>query len=175
MGNLQSSGKFKVGDKVRVKETAIGYDEDSRNCQLVFGKSYDDWNYTMDKYPDDFELVEVEQDSNNKKHIHYDMIVQWVANPSRVVQYDVFNTVSGEEDWYDCPANSPTWNPLKRYRFKPEEPERVFPTTNMTDDDLIEVYCQADALCSADQYRAIANEAVKRYILEQENTTEQEE
>lgn len=111
-----------------------------------------------------FVLVEKEP----QKHIHYDMIVEWAANPSRVVEYYGKFTIVGEANWYDCPHNQPAWNPETRYRFKPKEPERVFPKTSLTDDELMEVYSEGYST-SVESYRDIANAAIKRYILEQED------
>lgn len=154
--------KFKTGDKVRIKETAGGYDEDSRNCWFIVGKSDYDWDYTIDKYQDDFELVEDIRDSG-KEHVHYDLIMKWASDPSGVV-VEYFDNV--EMCWKY--TEKPTWVSSCQYRFKPEEPERVFPTTSLTDDELTTLF---DVTLGgvADALKAIANESIKRYILELDN------
>ena len=49
------------------------------------------------------------------KHVHYDMIVAWAADPSRVVQ--VYYPIS--KTWESTP--SPEWREDRQYRFK-EQP-----------------------------------------------------
>jgi hypothetical protein len=46
------------------------------------------------------------------KHIHHDMIIEWAADTTRVVQLYV-----GEE-WTD--VDNPTWERFIKYRIKPE-------------------------------------------------------
>jgi len=102
--------------------------------------------------------------TREEKHIHYDMIVEWATNPSRVVQY--YN----EKDcvWYDAPHNNkPLWNPETRYRFKPEEPERIFPITSLGVKELYALLTENEVI-SFSSLQAVANAAIKRYILEQE-------
>jgi len=162
--------KFKCGDKVRLKKSAIDWGRDYYNCTWTFpDEQFSAFNesieYFTDRYPDDFELAEEKlAEPSPEKHIHHDMIVEWAANPSRVVQY--LDVISGKEFWYDCP-NQPAWNPETRYQFKPEEPERVFPTTSLTDDELQAVFDKSNG-DFVEVYRDIANAAIKRYILEQE-------
>lgn len=156
--------KFKNGDKIRLKAGVQGWS--SGYSGVVWEFPYEDvdgisvGNLVRD-WEDDFELSEPAP----QKHIHYDMIVEWAANHSRVVQY--WNTKDCA--WYDAPHdNKPAWNPETRYRFKPEEPERVFPTTSLTDDELTTLF---DVTLGgvADALKAIANESIKRYILELDN------
>ena len=152
--------KFKNGDKIRLKAGVTGW---SGYTGVVWEFPYEDVDgisvgkLVMD-WENDFELAE----PSPEKHIHYDMIVQWAANPSRVVQYcDNYSDV-----WDDC-VDNPKWTETLRYRFKPEEPERVFPTTSLTDNELTTLF---DVTLGgvADALRAIANAAIKCYILEQE-------
>lgn len=164
---------FKIGDKVRYIGVDGWHEEDE--TLVVSYSELPDGGYTWcvnDDYCsdiisvswEDFELTE----SVPQKHIHYDMIVEWAANPSRVVEYyDEEDT----DDWQDCRDSGvgvPVWDENVQYRFKPEEPERVFPTTSLTDDELWEAYSEGYST-SVDSYRDIANAAIKRYILEQEN------
>ena len=156
--------KFKNGDKIRLKAGVQGWS--SGYSGVVWEFPYEDvdgisvGNLVRD-WEDDFELSEPAP----QKHIHYDMIVEWAANHSRVVQY--WNTKDCA--WYDAPHdNKPAWNPETRYRFKPEESARIFPTTSLTDNELTTLF---DVTLGgvADALRAIANEAIKRYILELDN------
>ena len=163
--------KFKCGYKVRLKADANFWGENHLELkkrvltvseQLLDGDSTATILECVEAYPEDFELIE----SAPQKHIHYDMIVEWAANPSRVIQF--YDDEYYDCGWKDVTGQPPMWHTDKRYRFKPEEPERVFPTTSLTDDELITAYCQEHI--STEQYRNIANEAIKRYILEQEET-----
>lgn len=52
------------------------------------------------------------------KHVHHDMIVEWAADPSRVVQ-----RYYGAGVWFD--ERSPQWYPNDKYRFKPAEPKFI--------------------------------------------------
>ncbi len=166
MNNLQTNNKFTIGSKIRLKPTANHWSDE------YYSKTWEYPNEPLSvgdnpvcdyvrQYPDDFELVE----ATSERHIHYDMIVEWAANHSRVVQY--WNTKDCA--WYDAPHdNKPAWNPETRYRFKPEESARIFPTTSLTDNELTTLF---DVTLGgvADALRAIANEAIKRYILELDN------
>lgn len=162
--------KFKCGDKVRLKADANFWGENHLELKkrvLTVSKQLLDGDSTVtilecvEAYPNDFELVEPAPE----KHIHYDMIVEWAANPSRVVEYYDAEDTSEWRECRDSGIGIPVWDISVKYRFKLEESERVFPTTSLTDDELVTAYCQEHIY---GQYRNIANEAIKRYILEQE-------
>lgn len=53
------------------------------------------------------------------KHVHHDMIVEWAADPSRVVESRKFL----HHEWTVDPY--PKWLPTWQYRFKPEEPKYI--------------------------------------------------
>lgn len=151
-------GKFKVGDKVRIKDGVVGYLQESYDTIFIYGEDQQ-WDYTFHEHPDDFELVE----ENKQRHVHYDLIVKWAANPSEaVVEY--FDNVEMCWKYIEKPA----WVSSCQYRFKPEESERVFPTTSLTDDELHELYMNNSPHDNA--LESIANTAIKRYILEQEDS-----
>ena len=150
--------KFKHGDKVRIKDRVVGYSQPDYSQIFTYGVG-GDWDYTINKYEDDFELVE----ENKQRHIHYDMIVKWAANPSRVVEQ-----LAEEMDEPEWEVDSyPTWNPWCKYRFKPEEPERVFPVTSLGVKELYALLTENEVI-SFSSLQAVANAAIKRYILEQE-------
>lgn len=158
--------KFKCGDKVRIKDHISGYSQPDYSQIFTYGVG-GDWDYTINKYEDDFEIVE----ENKQRHIHYDMIVEWAKDPSRIVQF--YDDEYYDCGWKDVVGQPPMWYTDKLYRFKPAEPERVslagvFPVTSFTDDELYTVVAQGDSLCTADDYRNVANAAIKCYILEQE-------
>jgi len=52
------------------------------------------------------------------KHVHHDMIVEWIKDTSRVVQ-----RYYGGGVWLD--EKSPQWFPNDKYRFKPAEPKFI--------------------------------------------------
>ena len=159
--------KFKNGDKIRLKAGVQGWS--SSYSGVVWEFPYEDvdgisvGNLVRD-WEDDFELAE----ENKQRHVHYDLIVEWAANPSRIVEYLDITFIDGEESWSVCAGQQPAWCPETRYRFKPDEAERTFPTTSLTDDELTTLF---DVTLGGvvDALKAIANEAIKRYILEQEN------
>ncbi len=53
------------------------------------------------------------------KHVHHDMIVEWAADPSRVVQSRRLD----HHEWAVDP--DPQWFPQWQYRFKPAEPKYI--------------------------------------------------
>ena len=52
------------------------------------------------------------------KHVHHDMIVEWVKDTSRVVE------ILGV-DWIWRETVAPTWGTQNEYRFKPAEPKYI--------------------------------------------------
>lgn len=55
-----------------------------------------------------------------------------------------------------------------QYRFKPTEQERAFPVTSLTDEQICEIYNNTDSENFVDALVAIANAAIKQYILDME-------
>ena len=163
--------KFKCGDKVRLKADANFWGENHLELkkrvltvseQLLDGDSTATILECVEAYPEDFELIE----SAPQKHIHYDMIVEWAANPSRVIQF--YDDEYYDCGWKDVTGQPPMWHTDKRYRFKPEEPERVFPTTSISRSDLFNLYDSVEHLTVSEALEVVANAATKCYILEQE-------
>ena len=157
--------KFKCGDKVRLKADANFWGENHLELkkrvltvseQLLEGDSTVTILESVEAYPNDFELVEPAPE----KHIHYDMIVEWAANPSRVVEINCF------VDGWEVEPN-PTWREDEEYRFKPEEPERVFPTTSLGVKELYALLTENEVITFS-SLQVVANAAIKQYILEQE-------
>ena len=52
------------------------------------------------------------------KHVHHDMIVEWAADPSRVIE------VRGVEGTWSK-TTAPSWATHIEYRFKPAEPKYI--------------------------------------------------
>lgn len=50
----------------------------------------------------------------DKKHIHYDKILEWAADPSAEWQSE------SAIGWINLGKNAPLWNPLVNYRRKPD-------------------------------------------------------
>lgn len=48
------------------------------------------------------------------KHIHHDVITEWIKDTSQVVQYKEYSL----RDWSTC-INQPSWNENLEYRIKP--------------------------------------------------------
>lgn len=161
--------KFTIGSKIRLKPTANHWPDEYYSQTWEYPNeplSEGDITVgtTVNIYPDDFELVDYIPKPDGK-HVHYDIIVEWAANPSLAVQWRDNN----ECTWQDCSEDKqhPIWDEDVQYRFKPD-----FPTTSLTNDELTSLF---DVTLGgvADALRAVANEAIKRYILEQENILEQ--
>ena len=94
------------------------------------------------------------------RHPHADMIIEWAKDTSNVVEcYDGYN-------WIVC--DEPTWSANIQYRFQPAKPERVFPVTSLTEDELVSIYFDAPVLSSKESYKYIADAAIKQYILDTE-------
>jgi hypothetical protein len=53
------------------------------------------------------------------KHVHHDLIQEWIKDTSRVVE----EYSSTAERWLIVPR--PNWNPAIKYRFKPAEPKFI--------------------------------------------------
>ena len=53
------------------------------------------------------------------KHVHYDMIVEWAKDTSRVLQ----SSYCSDDIWNN--EEVPIWHPHKKYRFKPAEPKFI--------------------------------------------------
>lgn len=162
--------KFKLGDVVRLKDDAIEWSKRlygkhitvSNSEQILPDSPYTSY-YLVGEHPDDFELV-VEESPN--KHPHHDMIVEWVKDTSKIVQY--YDDEYYDLGWKDLDSGEVTWHPELQYRFKPAE--REFPKSSLTDAELKEIW---DTSCFAIKpvtvLRLAADAAVKKYVLEQEN------
>ena len=107
-------------------------------------------------------LEPVEQDSEHR-HPHADMIIEWAKDTSKVVEF----WDNGAGCWFECDDNNPHWHTEIRHRFQPAKPERVFPTTSLSDIELTQTYSPLD-VGSCKAYRAIADAAIKQYILDTE-------
>ena len=57
------------------------------------------------------------------KHVHHDMIIEWAADTSRVVEELVKEPYFESSSWMRI--NNPPWDPKKQYRFKPAEPKYI--------------------------------------------------
>lgn len=58
---------------------------------------------------------------NNKKHVHYDLIVKWAEEPDKyIVEYFA--------DYNDCwiKADDPGWYSNAKYRLRPKSPSRKY-------------------------------------------------
>lgn len=101
------------------------------------------------------------------RHPHADMIIEWAKDTSKVVEYYAdemsLHPVAG---WKV--TDNPAWVRSMKYRFKPAKPERVFPATSLTEDELSYIYWAAPTASSKAAYKYIANAAIKQYILDRE-------
>lgn len=167
--------KFKIGDKVRLKAGAKDWSDDEEGDKILKSKVFtvgDNSIYgygsssileCIECYPDDFEFADTAMAEDvSKRHVHHDMIVEWAANPTRIVQY----RTSVNYPWTDC--SDVTWNPNTEYRFKPTEPGRVFPKTSLGIKELVSHMISEHETVSIASLEAIANAAIKQYILDME-------
>lgn len=74
-------------------------------------------------------------------------------------------TLVGENNWGDKIGDD--FHPTVIYRTKPEEPKRVFPTTSLGVKELYALLTENEVV-SFSSLQVVANEAIKRYILDME-------
>ena len=152
---------FKRGDKVVCMEgfsslhgniaVQAGCEYTVDNCTGVISlKEFPDFTFT----PKRFKLVDT-------KHPYHDMIVEWAANPSRVVEI-----CQGNTPWIK--TSHPTWSENLQYRFADTViPKRVFPTTSLSGAQLCQFYWDTKE-GHMDTLVAVANAAIKQHILDSE-------
>lgn len=156
--------KFKRGDKVRLKQDAVNWSDHLYKKVFVVsddsidGRASDSVLQCVETYEDDFELVE----PTPEQHVHHDLIVEWAKNPSRIVECKSFS----DSQWNV--VNDPSWYPENQYRFKPDEPERVFPQTTLSKEYLDKIYDESHTGEHDIALLFVANAAIKQYILDQE-------
>lgn len=180
--------KFKLGDKVKLKADAQDWGWTKEECNQMKSQVFvvgdnkigspmtDTVLECVTNYPDDFELVEdIPTEDTTKRHVHHDMIVVWAKDPSRAVQWRDNEACI----WQDCSDDDmnpyPVWDVNVQYRFKPEKPERVFPVTSLGLKELAShIISEHETVCF-DSLVAIANAAIKQYILDKENILDTED
>jgi hypothetical protein len=94
-------------------------------------------------------------------HKHQEVIIAWAEGAE--IEFE-----SILDGWVPLSA-SPMWDKSTSYRVKPAIPERVFPVTKLTEHDFEECVSNSPAGCN-DVLVHVANEAIKQYILDCENT-----
>lgn len=87
--------------------------------------------------------------------IHSELIKAW-ADGAEIEFLD------NEKQW--VPIDQPCWAPRLTYRIR----EKSYPKTTMTDQQLINVWDSQPKGMWPDGLRLVANEAIKRYIQENE-------
>jgi len=115
---------FKVGDKVRVLEEAVGGDVQVGTIDVItyvcsngvvrVGTGYASWflGFSGGK----LELVKAEAEYPNPPHIHHKEIIAWAKG----AQIQWF----GHGKWFDS-GGKPVWNPSVKYRVKPPVDPRL--------------------------------------------------
>lgn len=83
------------------------------------------------------------------KHEHHDLIVEWVKDTSREVEY--YSEVLGE--WVT--QSHPCWLPASKYRFKPKK-EVV---SSLSGKDLESIWFSDHVKSNLERVRVIANDA----------------
>lgn len=116
-------------------------------------------------------VTEPLEQASEHRHPHADMIIEWAKDTSKVVEY-----WADEMSLHPVSAwkvtDNPTWVKSLKYRFQPAKQERVFPTTSLTEDELVSIYFDAPVLSSKESYKYIANAAIKQYILDMEKAND---
>ena len=155
--------EFKAGDIVKFTELVSHYED------ITLGKEYllyesqtgcDQGLFILDDiaetnfFPRDYpEFTELAKPSN--KRPHYDLRIAH-ANGADIECYR-----GDTNSWHTCEC--PSWFPDQQYRIAiPKVPERIFPVTSLSDEELVDIYCSTDGFFSVDKYRAIANAALRR-------------
>jgi len=129
---------FKVGDKVRVLEKAIGGDVAVGTIDVItdvwsdgavrVGTGYG-LNYFLDDNGGKLELVKPEPVYPNPPHIHHKEIKAWADG----AQIQWFGPLT--ETWYDS-ASVLVWKPDVKYRVKPH----IDPRLEVLNDKLAELH-----------------------------------
>jgi hypothetical protein len=97
--------------------------------------------------------------SKNTPQKHAALIKLWADGAEIQYKYR-----SQPEEWRDCPH--PGWHDTDEYRIKPK---KEYPKSDFTDDDLQKILRINRGICeSITMARIIADEAIKRYIMENE-------
>jgi hypothetical protein len=91
-----------------------------------------------------------------KPHKHAEFIKAWADGLEVEVQ-----VANGQ--WADV-GESPSWSVNNTYRIKPE---REYPETGLTDDELMDLWCQSGGVTQS--LRRVVNAGIKRYIQDQED------
>lgn len=166
--------KFKSGDVVAIDVCKL-----SPDIRGLFTRNYNDTTCTVvdDGANNSEKTAVVGVDSGDfwivptdaltlipNKHVHHDMIVAWAANPSRVVEYlDTYQNI-----WFAI--GTPNWGCDIRYRFADEVVQKPkFPTTSLSSEQLTHEYEFANGTDFDIALFAVANAAIKQYILDCEN------
>jgi hypothetical protein len=95
----------------------------------------------------------------NKPHRHKDIIVAW-ANGT-LIQWRLDDSY----EWQDLEKNTPPTDVIREYRIKPE---REYPKSSLSDDELCNLIEFTRSLKPIHTARHIADAAVKKYIQENE-------
>lgn len=95
------------------------------------------------------------------KHKHYEVITQYYADTSQVLQ--VIRV--GDKHWTDFPKDeNPSWYPAREYRIKPS-----IPKSGLTDNQLVSKYysggpVKADSYEEYQAWRRIADAAIVQAV-----------
>lgn len=90
-----------------------------------------------------------------KPHKHAEVIKAWADGAEIEFRGD------HHKEW--MPALSPSWADYNEYRIKPVEPERVYPQTAMTNNEL-KVFAHRAGTTCVDDCRDAANAALRRAV-----------
>lgn len=87
------------------------------------------------------------------------MVIAW-ANGEAIQWWSI-----DQQEWIDCDKLAPPdWNSNVTYRIKPEAPNKVYPESSLTLEELRKILNINRGLMSPVMAKIIANEAIKRYI-----------
>lgn len=136
---------------------------------ITLGKPYEVETYSTGmKY-----IIDDIGDENSAVMIHslfYEELTQRPHYDLRIAHAngaDIESSMDGGLTWWL--NTEPLWREDTLYRVAiPKPPERVFPVTSLTDDELIAIWHNGGNWCVT-QYRAIANAAIKRFVEDTEN------
>lgn len=129
------------------KPYAINYNE--RRKQTFFIDDVGDCNYSYTDYSEFYDIID--------KRPHYDLIIAYAAGANIEAQF-------GDGTWYSI--SNPGWYKDENYRIAVVK-EREFPKSSVPVSVLSEIY--NNTANWSEGFIAIANEAIKQYILDTEN------
>lgn len=89
-------------------------------------------------------------------HVHAEVIRQWANDQLIKIQW------RRDSEWRDC-NDIPNWDRINEYRIKPAPSSKIYPTTGMTGEELLQAF-NLEAGSIRESFVASANTALRHAI-----------